>query len=294
MIQRQGDRTGSGLVLGTPNYMSPEQARGEGIDPRSDLFSLGVILYQMTTGSRPFEAGSPLATLQKLEEHHPPRVTVLKPLIPTLLSNLIMELISKRAKDRPASAAEVIRRIERIPLATPNLPIAPTPLPPPSITEAETRPVVLRSDPTPARPAALLPAPVPPPSHSIWYNPTPSGPRDSELKRGLIIIASLFLALFVGAVFANDALSNRGKLEVESDSPSAGLVLNGPGGVKELRASDQPFRLAPGDYEVVPADPNRATVTPASFTIRRYETTVLRVQSIPQPAFRIPVNQKNH
>jgi eukaryotic-like serine/threonine-protein kinase len=108
--------TDHGTVMGTPAYMSPEQARGEHLDPRSDLFSLGCILYQMTTGIRPFDGPVPINILGQLETYHPPRVTARNPAIPTLLSNLIMELLAKNPKDRPASARDVMDRLRRIPI----------------------------------------------------------------------------------------------------------------------------------------------------------------------------------
>ena len=106
--------TSSGIVLGTPGYMSPEQARGEPVDSRSDLFSLGCVLYQLLTGKRPFDGSSVVAMLREVEVRHPPRVTAKRPEVSTLLSNLVMELLSKNPKDRPASAMVVIDRLMRV------------------------------------------------------------------------------------------------------------------------------------------------------------------------------------
>jgi serine/threonine protein kinase len=109
----------SGILVGTPAYMAPEQARGERPDPRSDLFSLGCILYQMATGERPFDGPTPLAALGRLEKHHPPRVTALNSSIPAPLSNLIMEMLAKQPDDRPETAREVTHRLSRIHINTP-------------------------------------------------------------------------------------------------------------------------------------------------------------------------------
>lgn len=113
-VTRDSLLTNSGIVVGTPWYMAPEQARGERPDPRADLFSLGCVLYHLATGERPFEAPTPLAVLGQLESHHPPRPCAVRPSVPVLLSNLIMELLAKRPDDRPASADEVARRLRRI------------------------------------------------------------------------------------------------------------------------------------------------------------------------------------
>jgi serine/threonine protein kinase len=70
----QGDMTSTGAMLGTPRYMSPEQARGAAVDPRTDLYSLGLILYESLTGVTPFVADSPLSMLLKRVQEEPPRV----------------------------------------------------------------------------------------------------------------------------------------------------------------------------------------------------------------------------
>ncbi len=99
--------TGTGLVAGTPLYMAPEQARGEDLDARADLFSLGVLLYELCTGQTPFEAGTPLAVLRKLtDEPHRP-VRELSPDTPEWLAILIDRLLAKSPADRFPSAREV-------------------------------------------------------------------------------------------------------------------------------------------------------------------------------------------
>ena len=93
--------------------MSPEQARAEPLDGRSDLFSLGMILYLMTTGERPFDGADDLTVMRNLELHYPTRVNVKRVDVPAPFSNLIMELLAKDRKDRPASAAVVADRLGR-------------------------------------------------------------------------------------------------------------------------------------------------------------------------------------
>lgn len=99
--------TGTGLVTGTPLYMAPEQARGEELDARADLFSLGVLLYELCTGQTPFDARTPLAVLKRLtDEPHRP-VRELNPETPEWLADVIDRLLAKSAADRFQSAREV-------------------------------------------------------------------------------------------------------------------------------------------------------------------------------------------
>ena len=103
--------TGHGVVLGTLHAMSPEQARGGEVDARSDLFSLGVLLYELLTGSSPFRGRDVLDTLQRLARHRPPPVRQIRPEIPRALSDLVDRLLAKLPEERPGSAAAVAREL---------------------------------------------------------------------------------------------------------------------------------------------------------------------------------------
>jgi len=103
--------TAQGVLLGTFHAMSPEQARGGEVDARSDLFSLGVLLYEMLTGRSPFQGSDVLDTLQKVCSHQPPPVSTLRPELPDDLSNLVDSLLAKRREERPRNAGEVAREL---------------------------------------------------------------------------------------------------------------------------------------------------------------------------------------
>lgn len=105
--------TASGMMPGTPPYMSPEQSRGEKLTERSDVFSAGSVLYAMCTGRAPFRAESPWKVLKLVEETEPKPIRELNAQIPQWLSGIIETMMAKHPSDRYASAAEVSRLLEQ-------------------------------------------------------------------------------------------------------------------------------------------------------------------------------------
>jgi len=99
--------THSRFVAGTPQYMAPEQARGEAVDHRADLFSLGSVLYAMCTGHSPFRAESTLAVLRRISEDAPRPICQLNPEIPEWLCGIVERLLEKDPRDRFQSAGEL-------------------------------------------------------------------------------------------------------------------------------------------------------------------------------------------
>jgi eukaryotic-like serine/threonine-protein kinase len=120
--------TQTGIVAGTPMYMSPEQAEGDALDARADLFSLGSLLYALCTGGDPFPGASPLAVLRQVVHARPRPIRELNRSIPSWLAGLVERLHAKRPENRCASAAEVAELL-RYNLAHPDQPrlVAPPP-----------------------------------------------------------------------------------------------------------------------------------------------------------------------
>ena len=100
--------TSVGSVVGTPAYMAPEQARGEPVDPRADLFALGALLFRMATGRQPFDAPAASAVLVAVAAERAPAVRTRAPHLPPELADLIDKLLQKAPADRPPSAAAVL------------------------------------------------------------------------------------------------------------------------------------------------------------------------------------------
>jgi len=105
--------TQTGFVPGTPLYMAPEQARGEAVDHRADLFSLGSVLYAMCTGRPPFKGSTPYVVLKSVTEEQPPPISVINPEVPGWLVDVIDKLHAKKPADRFQSAADVAEVLSR-------------------------------------------------------------------------------------------------------------------------------------------------------------------------------------
>jgi len=106
--------TQDGRILGTANYMSPEQAEGKPVDHRSDIFSLGIILFEMATGRRPFQGDSQLSVLTAILRDDPPRVTELNRQLPEVLGSLIDQCLAKDPGRRFQDAADVRNALDTL------------------------------------------------------------------------------------------------------------------------------------------------------------------------------------
>ncbi len=108
------DLTRTGIVLGTPKYVSPEQVRGDHVDARTDLYSLGVVLYEMLVGAPPYSAASDMATAMAHLNERIPRPSSTVRSIPGSVDRLVVELLAKRPDRRTQTAVDLVHRLEEI------------------------------------------------------------------------------------------------------------------------------------------------------------------------------------
>lgn len=108
----EGNLTNSGQVLGTPNYMSPEQVKGKPLDGRSDVFSLGVVLYELLTGERPFHAQNVTTIIYKIVNEQPIPPTELEQELDPGLNAAVMRALAKDREQRYQSCGELLRDLE--------------------------------------------------------------------------------------------------------------------------------------------------------------------------------------
>ncbi|MEV5506693.1 serine/threonine-protein kinase [Streptomyces orinoci] len=119
--------TGGGVAMGTPHYMSPEQIAAGSVDHRSDLYSLGCVLYEMATGVPPFDMDDAWSVLVGHRDTAPRPPSELRPELSSPLERVILDLLAKNPDDRPEDAAELVRRVAEARRAEAVLPQVPQP-----------------------------------------------------------------------------------------------------------------------------------------------------------------------
>jgi serine/threonine-protein kinase len=108
--------TQQGVVVGTPEYMAPEQLVGDELDARADLYAVGAVLYECLVGGVPLTANTPIALIAKVLEEEPRAPSAVRPDVPHSLSDVVMWALAKDRASRPQSAAELHAWLDRIAL----------------------------------------------------------------------------------------------------------------------------------------------------------------------------------
>ncbi len=225
------DLTASGLAVGTARAMSPEQARGEEADFRSDLFSLGVMLYEMLSGATPFPGENPLATLQRVLHAAPAPLRRIAPETPRELADLVHQLLEKEPHLRPRSADEVAKILSSWSVPSTSAAELPTLIEPLPQTMVDLPP----KPPLPSRPSQASPA-ITTTDGSTGGAATGEAPPRPR-RRVRIALAALGLLLAVGAITAYRFARSQPPLEVAVLAPEIGKAGAGRPEVELLGAA---------------------------------------------------------
>lgn len=259
--------TATGMLAGTPGFMSPEQTRGLDLDGRSDLFSLGCVMYRLLSGQLPFEAPTILATLSLIQTDHPAVPAQINRKADHDLSDLAMCLLEKRPEDRPRSATQVVEL-----LTTPR---EQWPLKAPTHTNSSQYHAANDLPQTAAMAANG--------SGRKWSNWSPA-------MIGLLMLASL------GWWFAPQIIriaTDQGEIVIAASDDNVEVqVLQGGKVVRVIDTrTQQAFSLKSGQYSfnAVAADSaepgekgNSFTIEPATLTMKRGETEIVKVTVKPK------------
>jgi eukaryotic-like serine/threonine-protein kinase len=125
--ESRADLTSEGQIFGTVAYMSPEQARGGKVDARSDVFSLGVVLYQMVTGERPFQGASAVDMISSILRDTPPPVTDRRADVPPHLARVLRRCLEKDPRDRYQTSRDIYNELRDLRTETSSVSAAPSP-----------------------------------------------------------------------------------------------------------------------------------------------------------------------
>jgi serine/threonine protein kinase/ribosomal protein S27E len=243
--------TQSGAIVGTPAYMAPEQARGEVVNHRADLFSLGCLLYRLCVGKLPFRGDSTLAILTALAVETPPEPSSVNPDVPPELSALIVQLLQKDPKQRPVSAAAVAEVLQGL------------------------QKRLLQEQEAQAETVSLPAAP---------QGKAASGTRRRlALRCGMVAVLAGLLAIGLWAAGVFRVASGPGDLVLESDDPDFAFAVDKGGGVRlEDRKVKRTYavRAVPVgkdeyELEVLDKDTDLAFKT-RTFTVKRGDKVALR------------------
>jgi len=199
-IARAGDPreglTQTGAVMGTATYLSPEQAQGGDVDVRTDVYSLGVVLYEMATGRPPFTASSPVAIAYQHVNETPQAPSSLNPALPPAFDAVVLEALAKDPADRQGSATEI--RAQLLALAAPPPDPEATVIAAPATVAGASSTQIL---PPVTGPTGGIPPPVGPP-----LSPTP----DSVYRRRRLVLFGVLGLLLVAMVVIIALLSSGG------------------------------------------------------------------------------------
>ncbi|HZS04288.1 MAG TPA: protein kinase [Blastocatellia bacterium] len=199
-----GTLTQAGSVIGTPHYMSPEQCLGEELDGRSDIYSLGVVMYEMLAGAPPFNSPTMRSVIAQHISQAPPPLRSINPAIPPAVEAVVMQAMQKEREDRPQRASLLAQGLiealnQRSPETVQN-PVAQPTAPPPASPFTQAPPPVYANYPSQAPGTQSVPGM---PTYSYPTSPPVAAATTPARRRGLWPLLIVLLVLFgVGAAAA--------------------------------------------------------------------------------------------
>ncbi|PTL80060.1 serine/threonine protein kinase [Vitiosangium sp. GDMCC 1.1324] len=274
-------QTRTDMVVGTPEYMAPEQARGQPVGPMTDLYALGVVAFEMVTGRLPFTGTSPVDLLMKHVDARPPRPSEFVPSLPAALDAFILQMLTKDPEARPGSAEQLRRQLQRLrdTLAAPQAPA--TPAKPPAPGPSAKAPPEAPPAPEPTKPEPVKTAPK---AEEPRSPVTPGSPLRRWLPMGLGALA--LVGLGGGIVFALRAPPAPTQPQVTVTPPP-------PEQPKPKPVVQPPPETAQAQQTPSPATaPDAGTTTPANTTAQQENPTTVPAVAHSETPEALPAAQK--
>jgi serine/threonine-protein kinase len=268
--------TQTASVLGTAPYMSPEQAMGQPADARSDIYSLGCVLYEMLTGKPPFMADLPAAVLHQHVRVMPKPPHELNPAVPAALDALVLEMLAKDPGDRPQTAAEVRDRLANF--DTPTAATKPLPAAEAMIAAAAAAAEVPQVATVPQSAAPPPPPPPPPPDPTAPTRAVP--PQRSRGAGPWAVLAVVALLLLGGAVAYALASGSSTSSSSSSSASHAAPPVSGSSSASRSESSSTPSSSTSSSSST----PSISTSTTTATTTTTTTTTASTPSTPPGPA----------
>ncbi|MEQ1824409.1 MAG: protein kinase [Pirellula sp.] len=235
--------TRTGIIAGTPQYMSPEQAEAKPLDARSDLFSLGSVLYTMATGRPPFRGDGSFDILRRITQETASRMQDFEPTIPNWFQLLVNRLHAKHPEDRPASASELTNLLQACLSHLRN----------PATTDL--------------------------PDSLINNSPSPQRRRYPPMFAWLVTAAIAFLAFWAGIIIVIE--TNKGTLKIECEADDVPIrILQGDKVVEKLSVTKagNTVRVASGNYTVeIDGTFDKLEIRDGHVDLKRGDTAIVKV-----------------
>ena len=271
------DLTSTGQMVGSPAYMSPEQIRGEKLDARTDIFSLGVVLYQALTLRKPFPADTLTTLVYQILHEEPPAPGIIKSDLPAEMTGIVRKCLAKARADRYGDAGEVAAELRAL---LGYSPVASTA----GLSESKVKRAQPEAPPTVAGPTVAMPPPVPPresesPTITTGQRmgdlakkseaPAKGGPGAAKASPYLALAAVLGLAIVAAAAFlfrsppksgeGGTASAPAPKASTQGPAPLASTASTG-----SIKVVETPVATSPASGEPSPVPTRRPRVRPTA------------------------------
>ncbi len=275
--------TGAGVGIGTPEYMSPEQGMGSAIDQRTDVYSLGVVFYELVTGRKPYRADTPMAVVYKQITEPLPRPREFMPTLPDDVERIIFKAMAKKPEDRyqdmrafadaleALAARQIAASSEATVVSRPSEAtlLSPAPVGPTVVSQAQSGPTVV----SPAQPGAVHPAPA---------QPAPTAPKKSSMLwviLGVVGVGGLAVLIAAGVLISRLISPPKTPPAAASGQPTLAAGQSTEKAPVAVGSTPAPAQTSAGPTATQPAVETPVNLDPNALSIQNIEAGLEKLDS---------------